>query len=361
MANSSALAHLKPADPFGTCAQAALIYASYGWRVIPVKGKQPAIREWPEKASNSPRTIHSWFRSHKSIGIVTGKESGIAVLDIDPRNGGTQSLQQLEEKLGQLPKTVTALSGGGGLHLVFNWFPGSKNLKPEAGIDFQYSSGRMIVAAPSLHPETGNRYQWLHGPGELPVADLPESWRAYLSNAPPKEATRELATIDHPTDFCAPIPIGKRNETLFQLGLLLRRQRQATAVISAALHEANLLRCQPPIPDEEVLQIVENVQKTATQGKSMKTRWQEAILCDKALRDGDVRVAIGLSMFADANGGSCFPNQDQIAESIAKTGNTVRQHLETLEARGWIKRYKHSRQGRGFSYGYMLTMKEPQI
>lgn len=184
----------------------------------------------------------------------------------------------------------------------------------------------MIVAHPSIHPGTG------------------------------KPDSIDMAPLLHDL-----IPEGRRNDSLFQIGLLLRRQRQSPAVISATLHEANLLRCEPPLPSEEVLQIVENIQKISAQGKSMKTSWQEAILRDKALKDGDIRVAIGLSTFADANGGSCFPNQDQIADAIGKSSNTVRKHMLNLEKQGWVKSYKHGRQGQGFSYGYLLTLKEPQV
>ena len=45
------------------------------------------------------------------------------MLDIDPRNGGAKSLKRLKEELGPLPDTITAITGGGGRHLIFKHPP----------------------------------------------------------------------------------------------------------------------------------------------------------------------------------------------------------------------------------------------
>ena len=44
----------------------------------------------------------------------------IAVIDIDPRNGGLETFENLEADLGRLPKTPMALTDGDGGHLMFN-------------------------------------------------------------------------------------------------------------------------------------------------------------------------------------------------------------------------------------------------
>ena len=54
-----------------------------------------------------------------NIGIVTGAESGVVVLDVDPRNNGDKTLADLEAKFGALPKTWRFVTGGGGLHILF--------------------------------------------------------------------------------------------------------------------------------------------------------------------------------------------------------------------------------------------------
>ena len=49
----------------------------------------------------------------------TGPTSGVDVLDVDPRNGGQESLDDVEDRDGKLPETPIDLTGGGGLHVLF--------------------------------------------------------------------------------------------------------------------------------------------------------------------------------------------------------------------------------------------------
>ena len=93
-----------------------------GWPIIPLapKGKTPLnpggcnspITEWPKFAA--------YITEHPKLnyGIVTGKDSGLIVVDIDGEIGEA-SLQQLEQEAGRLPKTICVLSGKG-RHLYFH-------------------------------------------------------------------------------------------------------------------------------------------------------------------------------------------------------------------------------------------------
>ena len=162
------------------CEQAALGYLARGWSVIPMaeKAKRPAIAWKPyQSRCVSEKTLREWFRRSPAynVGIVTGARSGLVVMDVDPRHGGTQSLKALEREHGDLPKTMEALTGGGGRHLYFS-HPGTvvhnrAGIAP--GIDLR-GDGGCIVAPPSVHP-SGKRYRWLKGraPGQLALADLP--------------------------------------------------------------------------------------------------------------------------------------------------------------------------------------------
>ena len=136
---------------------AALDYRSRGWSVIPVirKAKRPAVR-WLsyQQQPSSEKEIDDWFRRwpDANVAIVTGAVSGLVVIDIDPKHGGEQSLTELEREHGPLPKTVEAITGGGGHHLYFA-HPGGEvrnkvGLAP--GIDLR-GDGGYIVAPPSLH------------------------------------------------------------------------------------------------------------------------------------------------------------------------------------------------------------------
>ena len=114
------------------CLAAALAYAEHGWRVLPVQGKVPLLPAWSRPdgsgaASTDPDTIRAWWTRWPAanVGVATGPASNLAVLDIDPRSGGNESFAALEERVGPLPGTVTSLTGGGGLHLLFA-HPGRK-------------------------------------------------------------------------------------------------------------------------------------------------------------------------------------------------------------------------------------------
>lgn len=164
----------------GACLAAALAYAEHGWRVLPVRGKVPLLPAWSRPdgsgaTSTDLDTIRSWWTRWPAanVGLATGPASSLAVLDIDPRSGGHESFAALEERVGVLPGTVTSLTGGGGLHLLYRHPDRKITSRANAlgpGLDVK-ADGGMVVAPPSVHPDTGRAYTWLGGAwrDELPV------------------------------------------------------------------------------------------------------------------------------------------------------------------------------------------------
>lgn len=96
----------------------ALDYASRGWPVFPVwqikdgkcscgeadcehSGKHPLGKLAPKgrnSATTNPETIKRWWGKYPdaNIAIVTGPESGLVVVDVDPRHGGNETKKKLE-------------------------------------------------------------------------------------------------------------------------------------------------------------------------------------------------------------------------------------------------------------------------
>ena len=107
-----------------TPAQAALDYLARGWAIVPIAAgdKYPLVR-WQTFQERLPteNELDYWYGRwpDAGIGIVTGKGSGLAVLDVDPRHGGDDSLAALEREHGALPHTIEAITGGGGRHVYF--------------------------------------------------------------------------------------------------------------------------------------------------------------------------------------------------------------------------------------------------
>ncbi len=73
-------------------------------------------------ATTDPDRIREWWTRHPNanIGVRTGPESGIWVLDVD-REEGIRHLAGLEAEHGPLPRTPVVETGGGGRHYYFAW------------------------------------------------------------------------------------------------------------------------------------------------------------------------------------------------------------------------------------------------
>ena len=166
----------------------ALLYASYGYRVFPVyeidsnghcsckkgedcktPGKHPRILAWNTDATTDPEKVRDWWGKHANanIGIATGIESGIVVIDIDGE-AGQKRLEEFEEEYGALPETLKVKSGrDGGIHLYYQFSSSlsKTGVNQDIGIDVRSDRG-YIVAPPSMH-KTGKRYAALQESGLL--------------------------------------------------------------------------------------------------------------------------------------------------------------------------------------------------
>ncbi len=166
----------------------ALKYLSNSWSVIPVGQNKLPLIEWKDFQSRlaTPEEASSWWEKwpDANIGVVTGKISGITVIDVDQKSGGLETLKML-----RLPMTAIAKTGGGGWHYYFKYAEGISNkagIFP--GIDIR-GEGGYVVAPPSVHI-SGNEYEWAN---EEELADFPSElfglrkevdWKQVVSGAP---------------------------------------------------------------------------------------------------------------------------------------------------------------------------------
>ena len=179
----------------------ALRYARLGWKVFPLHtvavvegkvtcscgiadcadaGKHPKNRRGLKEATDDTETIKGWFnalQAPSNIGLRTGEESGITVIDIDIGEGksGAESWAKIVEEHGEV-QTLCAVTGGGGMHLVFRY---NSALKTSGnvfgkGIDVR-NDGGYICVEPSMH-KSGRGYVWENWNGEegaIALAHLP--------------------------------------------------------------------------------------------------------------------------------------------------------------------------------------------
>jgi putative DNA primase/helicase len=153
----------------------ALGYAAIGWRVHPCRAdnKRPLTR-WGTEATTNEFTIEQmWTRWPDAlIAVCTG--SGLAVVDVDPRNGGMYD--------DDLARTLTSETRSGGWH---HWFtsrsPVANAVGLIPGVDIR-GDGGYVIAPPSPG------WSWMNDVPMLPlprvITDLMEIRRSERRNGP---------------------------------------------------------------------------------------------------------------------------------------------------------------------------------
>lgn len=198
----------------GLSAQWIIRYLEQGWSVLPLHSlwqgtctcdrhpcpspaKHPRVRweRWRAQAA-PPDLVAGWWARwpDANVGVVTGLVSGVAVLDVDPRNGGDVSLAAFEDRWGPLPITLEVRTGGGGRHLWFRCDVPVASGPIAAGVDVK-AEGGMVVVPPSVHV-SGIRYHWRPGgePGEIEPARLPDWVVERAPHRPGDEVARGSST-----------------------------------------------------------------------------------------------------------------------------------------------------------------------
>jgi len=217
---------------------------SCGDPACPAPAKHPLTGHGKDDASTDPEISKRWWARWPSANIGLRMSDGRVALDVDPRHGGDESLRDL----GPLPDTVTALTGGGGQHLIYRVdgpIKARKGIRP--GIDI--ITDGYIVAPPSRHI-SGRRYEWEidHGPGQISLAPLPPVLVELAQNG---------------RGSAGPLPerilAGQRNDLLTSLAGTMRRRGATPEAIEAALEVENAARCDPPLPSRDICQIARSV------------------------------------------------------------------------------------------------------
>ena len=248
-----------------TKAEAALIYASWGWHVIPVvpNGKVPAAQHGVKDATTDPEQISRWWAQNPefNIGVAAGERSGIVVFDVDPRNGGDESWSKWLDDNGQVPEgAAMQMTAGGGEHHIAMYDPEIRSCKLTEGVDL-LADGRYFVAYPSTIG--GRRYEWEASSdpfdGVAPFT-VPDKWMtSYRALRKPAERQQVLTTGGG-------LIQGSRNNGLTAMGGVMRRYGFTEAEIMASLSIANETRCEIPLPSSELSQIVRSVARYEPEG-----------------------------------------------------------------------------------------------
>jgi len=267
----------------------ALLYAEHGFKIVPVHGvipdpdakgtklctcgdpdcekigKHPRISEWQRKASNDQTRIRSWFERWPDMnyGIIPG--NGVFVLDVDERNGGFDTLRELESQYGKLPLTLTVMTGNG-IHFYFS-YDSKKHIvlwtEKLKGIDVKGDTNGYVIGPGSMH-ENGKTYRFASQEtslGNTEIAKTPE-WllKMISSDAFVDKVERNLNTTSVSCDISS-ISAGKRNKTLMHIAGKLWNKGLNQEEIEESLLQVNENLCSPPLGKHEVREIAKSIAK----------------------------------------------------------------------------------------------------
>lgn len=128
-------------------------YTSYGWYVFPLKAnaKTPATKNGFYDAVNTFEEAVALFSKYPgcNIGLRTGKESGVTVIDVDvkPDKNGFESLGR------KLEAVIVIITPSGGMHYYYAYNPDIKtctNYNGLAGVDIRNDGGYVVLPPSSI-------------------------------------------------------------------------------------------------------------------------------------------------------------------------------------------------------------------
>ena len=223
-------------------------------------------------ASTETWQIKLWWQRAPQANL--GVEcTGLIVVDVDPDDGGDESLRKLEAEYGELPLTWRSLTGGGGEHIFFRCPDGVEVSNVVAkqmdepplgpGIDIR-TKGGYVIAPPSQHI-SGRAYAWSvdHHPKDVPLAAAPDWLVERLT-------TRGTATGPDGTPV-EPIPsdvwsrltrqpiIEYHNMAAAKIAGHFFRHSCDYELVLGMLHAWNTACCKPPLDYHKLKEIVDRI------------------------------------------------------------------------------------------------------
>ncbi len=260
---------------------AAMEYASYGWRVVPIhpQKKHPPLKDWHKLATTDEERIVEWWQGDfagMGVGVQFGPTSGIIDIEIDSPDAETDLIEAMG---GEIPPTVTFLSGSKKLpHRIFAFhkeLPRQANLPLRSlGVDADLKIGWGDSGSQSVFPPSFGKYKWLPGlsPSEIEPADLPDHFIAWIANGGAlKEHGGIGKTQEQWDEIFKGANEGNRNNDLLSFAGKLAanladiNSRKEIAFFIQAVRGQNAFN-RPPLSEQEVT----NICKCAIQSEQRK-------------------------------------------------------------------------------------------
>lgn len=243
--------------------EAALDMARKGFPVFPIiaNGKTPAVKGWQDLATTNPERIAEMWADNPeyNIGILT---RDLVVVDVDPRNGGLDTLAALQLN-DAMPQTLVVRTQGGGHHLYYRKSNddlvrgGANKLGP--GVDIKSYGGYVVAPGSTVD---GRSYTWQN---ERPVAVCPDWIVAECKKAKARgpDAGKRLVPEDDTAvamaqarlDRAPDAPEGGRDNAAYKMAASFYDCGVSYDTAHELLTEWNYLRAFPPMEPGDIARI----------------------------------------------------------------------------------------------------------
>lgn len=304
--------------------QYAASYAQVGWRIVPLHsivisdgkaigctcgnvksceptnkkpgwGKHPRLSGWQTAATTDANKIGAWFEQwpDMQIGVATGAESNLWVLDVDGAEG-LASLKTIEEQNEPIPATWTVRTGSKGLQFYFLWPTtlGTRTMGNRAGIlpgiDARGAGGQVVA------PPSSNRNGPYEVADEAPPCAAPE-WLVDLVASRPLPVAKPWTPL--------PVATGNTAETRARCFADAACKRIATAIegtrnktVYSATRATAEIYAYYNLPQMELYNLIIPAAEACglSQGEASATfqsGWKDGAATPKPLEDRPWRIA----------------------------------------------------------------------
>jgi Bifunctional DNA primase/polymerase, N-terminal/Primase C terminal 1 (PriCT-1) len=270
-----------------------------GFVPVPLAGKRPVANGWQNKASVTAEDIYSWEAAYPSAtdtGVLTRITPALDIDILDP--DAAEAVEGLARewfgddgtfavRFGRPPKRAVLLRTDVPFNKLLSTFTAPDGASHRVEL---LGDGQQLVVD-GVHPDTRKPYRWHGGePWQFKRADLP-----LVTEAGAREFIAEAAKLlegefDYKTTASAAASAkdnikagrpalewvkvlsegadeGVRDHTATQVAGHLLRRYVDPRVVLALLQSWNATSCRPPLPDKDILRIVNSIA-----GKELKRR-----------------------------------------------------------------------------------------
>lgn len=262
-------------------------YIAFGLKVFPCRSRPETLANGKVKEEKSPLTWHGfqdatdsveqvekWYHQFPGCAWAYATSAEYAILDIDPKNGGHETLAKLIAQHGELPTCPTTETGSKGTHYMMRFPDGTRNSEGRIGkgIDVRADGGYAILPPSRIYDPEGRHvqpYRCQVAPWKCDIPDAPEWLVALEHKDKPKAKTAtpkaegEIAPAECDTPFIVTgagdllfhegSPKGERRRTFLRLvGSELGSAANADELEAVRdMAEEWAMRCTPPFDEWE--------------------------------------------------------------------------------------------------------------